>query len=553
MKKTVLLILFLFVLNLHADISMQPYLMGVTSNSVYILVECSSIDPVTVNFGFTTSYGMTATDELYSATTNLTYVHKIKLTNLLPDTIYHFKAVQLTSSSTDSYFRTAPLPGKSFRFAWEADMRTNTAPHDQIAALINAANPVLLLQGGDVCYSSIYSYFKSEFFRPNELNLLSHVPFAWSPGNHETWGINAKAFSKAPSSSSGIEDYYSFDYGDIHFLILNTELPYAVGSAQYNWVMKDLDSTRSKWKIVISHIPGYTAGGTGTHGEDTDMIAMSVNLFTPKGVDLVLNGHNHFYQHSRVSGIDYFVIGSAGAPLKPTGSAYYTIKSVSDYCYGIFDFTPNSIKMSVYNNVNTLLDSLTITKKATPTISITALISGLFNGTTMVPDSVTIELHSASFPYPLISSSKNLLDSNGKGVFYFSNGVSGTPYYLALKHRNAIETWSAFPVNVSTYDFTSANSQSFGNNQVLKGSKWCIYSGDINQDGLVSLPDLIAVDNDNGNYTTGYTSTDVTGDNQVTLGDLIIVDNYNADYVCKILPSGAPTHKNNRENPIINN
>ena len=366
LRKATVLVLLLFVLNVQASISMQPYLMGVTTNSVYVLVECSTTDPVTVKYGLTTSYGMTSTDEIYSATLSPTYVHKIKLAGLSPDTIYHFQAVQLTSTSTDSYFRTAPLSGKSFRFAWEADMRTNTSPHDQIAALINAANPVLLLQGGDVCSSSTYSVFKSEFFRTNELNVISHVPFVWAPGNHETWSTNTKAFTKAPLSSSGLEDYYSFDYGDIHFLVLNTQLSYAVGSAQYNWVLNDLTNTTSKWKIVIAHIPGYTAGGSGAHVEDANMIAMAVNIFVPKGVDLVLNGHNHFYQHNRVSGIDHVVIGSAGAPLYATGTASYTIKSVSDYCFGIFDFTPNSLKMSIYNNTNTLLDTLILMKAPLP-------------------------------------------------------------------------------------------------------------------------------------------------------------------------------------------
>jgi len=395
-KKSTILVLYLFVLNVQANISMQPYLMGVTTNSVYVLVECTTTDPVTVNYGLTISYGKTATDETYSTTLGPSYVHKIKLTGLSPDTVYHFQAVQLTSTSTDSYFRTAPLSGKSFRFAWEADMRTNTSPHDQISALIFAANPVLLLQGGDVCASSTYSVFKSEFFRTNELNLISHVPFAWAPGNHETWGQNTKAFAKAPASSSGLEDYYSFDYGDIHFLILNTQLSYAVGSAQYNWVMSDLTNTTSKWKIVVGHIPGYTAGGSGAHVEDANMIAMAVNIFVPKGVDLVLNGHNHFYQHNRVNGLDHVVIGSAGAPLYPIGSASYTIKSVSDYCYGIFDFTPNSLKMTVYNNLNTLLDTLTLIKEPLP-VELRSFSCSLLNNTMKLKWITATELNNLRF------------------------------------------------------------------------------------------------------------------------------------------------------------
>jgi hypothetical protein len=440
MLKAAILVLFLFVFNLQANISMQPYLMGVTSNSVYVLVECSTIDPVTVNYGLTTSYGMTATDELYSTTLGPSYVHKIKLTGLSPDTVYHFQAVQLTSTSTDSYFRTAPLPGKSFRFAWEADMRTNVAPHDQISALIYAANPVLLLQGGDVCASSTYSVFKSEFFRTNELNLISHVPFVWTPGNHETWSTNTKAFSKAPQSSSGIEDYYSFDYGDIHFMVLNTQLAYTVGSAQYNWVMNDLSSTTRKWKIVIGHIPGYTAGGSGAHVEDQNMIAMSVNLFVPNGVDLVLNGHNHFYQHNRVSGLDHVVIGSAGAPLYPTGTASYTIKSVSSYCYGIFDFTPNSLKMTVYDNVNKLIDTLTLLKAPVPVELRSFTCSFVHNSVKLMWKTAT-ELNNSRFEIERKSNSpewQKIGSVNGAGSsttlkdYTFTDKsflVSGTYYY----------------------------------------------------------------------------------------------------------------------------
>ena len=342
--------------------------MGVTSTSVYVLVECSTTDAVTVKYGLTTSYGSTASDELYTATTAspVTYVHKVKLTGLTAGTVYHYQAVQTTSTSSDYNFKTAPLTGSSFRFCFQADERTNTSPHDQISALIKTANPVLMLQGGDVCSSSTYSYYKNEFFRTNELNNLSYIPFVWAAGNHEGWTTNTQAFSKAPNTTSGAEDYYSFDYGDIHFLVLDTQNSYTVGSAQYNFALSDLSTTTQRWKIVMAHIPGYTYGGSGAHTTDANMITMSVNIFTPYGVDLVLNGHNHFYQHNKVSGVDYIVIGSAGAPLYTTSSSTYTVKSASSYCYGIFDFTPTSLKMSVYDNVNTLIDTLTWNKSVLP-------------------------------------------------------------------------------------------------------------------------------------------------------------------------------------------
>jgi mannose-1-phosphate guanylyltransferase len=83
---------------------------------------------------------------------------------------------------------------------------------------------------------------------------------------------------------------------------------------------------------------------------------------------------------------------------------------------------------------------------------------------------------------------------------------------------------------------TSAKSQAYGSNLVLKGSKWCIFSGDVNHDGLVDLSDLIIVDNGNLNYASGYIAADINGDGIVDLSDLIIVDNNNSIYVSKSAP-----------------
>jgi len=183
----------------------------------------------------------------------------------------------------------------------------------------------------------------------------------------------------------------------------------------------------------------------------------------------------------------------------------------------------------------------------TPTnvnLNLKAEIEGLYNGAQMVSDTVNVELHNFSSPYGLIDSKKGVLDSEGAGLFSFSNAQNGVPYYIALKHRNAVETWSAtgnsFSSSALSYDFTSSQSQAYGSNLVQKGSKWCLYSGDANQDGIIDSGDLGIVDNDNADYVSGYTGTDVNGDGIVDSGDIGIVDNNNAAYVGKIIPSGSP-------------
>ena len=164
--------------------------------------------------------------------------------------------------------------------------------------------------------------------------------------------------------------------------------------------------------------------------------------------------------------------------------------------------------------------------------SFTALIEGLYTGTNMIPDTVTIELRNSSYPYSLVDQTNIFLNSSGQGSGKFYNAVNGTPYYLVLKHRNSIETWSGatqtFTNSVLTYDFTSTSNKAFGNNLIQFGNKWCIYSGDVNQDGVVNSQDLNSVYSDNINGITGYNSTDLTGDLFTEIGDLnkVFINNF---------------------------
>ena len=317
----------------RAAMLMTPYLQAVTPTSLYVLVECDNTNPVTVEYGPTTSYGRKAVTESTEATTAtpVTYVHNVKLAGLQPNTYYHYRVTQGETATADYSFMTAAEPGTSYRCAWMADCRTNTAPHDEIAKRLAEAKPRFMLYGGDMCATSSYESFKNEFFRPNELALIANVPFFLSVGNHETWNTNTKAFTQAPDSASGTHDYYSFDYGDVHFLCLNNQINITAGSPQYNFAAADLAATKKQWKIVFAHNPAYCAGG---HGEDPNMVGMTTKIFEPNGVNLVLGGHSHFYQHNFVNNIHHLVIGTAGAPFVEPLAGAYTLKSVEGILLG---------------------------------------------------------------------------------------------------------------------------------------------------------------------------------------------------------------------------
>lgn len=334
------------------------YLQAVSSDSVYVMAESRSTDPLTVAYGSTAAYGSSASTAGTMPTTGGTFIHRIPLTGLTEDTVYYYR-LDFQSAS----FRTAAAFGKAFRFAWMADTRTGVAVHDEIAQLLRAANPRFSLYGGDLCDDGTsYSDYREVFLRPNQLALASRVPFFNTTGNHEMWDTNTKAFMQAPASASGNQGYYSFDYGDLHVVVMNYMDPegYAYGSPQYNFIASDLAASTKSWKIVICHSPAYVSGG---HGEDAGMIALTTNVFEPNNVNLVIAGHDHFYQRNLVNGIYHLIVGSAGAPLTDPGPVGgYVQVSKKSYCWAIFDLTSATLQLHVYDETGMEIDTLTLSK-----------------------------------------------------------------------------------------------------------------------------------------------------------------------------------------------
>ena len=174
-------------------------------------------------------------------------------------------------------------------------------------------------------------------------------------------------------------------------------------------------------------------------------------------------------------------------------------------------------------------------------LNLTALIEGFYNGTTMVSDTVRVQFRNTAAPYSLVEEKKLVLSTAGAGTASLTSVLNGTSYYLVVRHRNALETWSgtgkSFTSNQLSYNFTTAAGQAFGNNMKLKSSKWTILSGDVNQDGLVDLSDVSQTDTDNLNFVVGYIVTDVNGDSIVDLSDISIVDINNLNFVSKVTPA----------------
>lgn len=73
-------------------------------------------------------------------------------------------------------------------------------------------------------------------------------------------------------------------------------------------------------------------------------------------------------------------------------------------------------------------------------------------------------------------------------IKFFTIG-NRVPYFITVKNRNTIETWSKntveFENSIKDFDFTYSAAQAFGNNQIRLGTKYCLYNGDVNQEGSI--------------------------------------------------------------------
>ncbi|MEO8447499.1 MAG: hypothetical protein ABI528_08390, partial [bacterium] len=165
-------------------------------------------------------------------------------------------------------------------------------------------------------------------------------------------------------------------------------------------------------------------------------------------------------------------------------------------------------------------------------VSLTSVTEGLYNpntGTVNRNDTFAIEVRQFTSPYSLISTGKCL--KNGFSSFHAMPAPFFQPQYLVVKHHNSLEIWSKIPYLLPrngdslSFDILHSDTNVYGNNEKLVGTKYCMFSGDVNQDRVIDAEDNLLTYNDVQILATGYVQTDVNGDNITDSADLTIVYN----------------------------
>jgi 3',5'-cyclic AMP phosphodiesterase CpdA len=167
-----------------------------------------------------------------------------------------------------------------------------------------------VLQSGDLVQNGEVQALWDDEFWPTVLPLARETPMYPALGNHERKGAPYFKYFDVPEE-------YSFDYGNAHFVALNSNRPPSEHHAQEEWLRKDLAAHKSAtWRIVFFHHTPYTC--VAIENRRVSSVALRNRLepiFKAGNVQLVVNGHDHNYQHHLANGIHYLVTGGGGAPL----------------------------------------------------------------------------------------------------------------------------------------------------------------------------------------------------------------------------------------------
>jgi acid phosphatase type 7 len=216
-----------------------------------------------------------------------------RLDTLRPDTGYACRIVDAGGRRvTRVHFRTAPVPGASFLFTVVGDSGHGGPVGRAIARRIRAAHPAFLAHVGDFAYThGTVGEYGRYFFGPYEPT-LRRVPLFPTPGNHDLYARSIYRALFAPAYDGTHDLRYHFGWGAASFVSLSAR----DGAAGAPGLADDLAAAGPRpWRIVLIHEPIYT---TGWKMVERGLRPGLEPVVEAAAVDLVIAGHQHFYERS---------------------------------------------------------------------------------------------------------------------------------------------------------------------------------------------------------------------------------------------------------------
>ncbi len=258
---------------------------------------------------------------------------------------------------------TLPMKDGSVRFAVIGDSGTGGSDQMRVAQKLAAAHQIYPFEFTVMLGDNIYggespTDFVNKFEKPYKPLLDAGVKFYAALGNHDD--PNQRHYKHFNMNG---ERYFSFKAprGSVRFFALDSNY---MDKAQLTWLEKELSASESGWKIAFFHHPLYSSGEK--HGSDTALRDQVEPLFLKYGVDLVLTGHEHFYERLKPQkGINYIILGNS-AKLRRGNIADTDLKAKGfdqGFAFMLVEIVNNQAQFQTIDDKGQTIDSGTIARR----------------------------------------------------------------------------------------------------------------------------------------------------------------------------------------------
>jgi predicted phosphodiesterase len=288
--------------------------------------------------------------------------YRAAFANLKPGTAYEY-TVQCGDETFGGAFTTPPVNPKRFTFIAYGDSRTQPDIHREVAARFRPHRPAFILHSGDMVSTGPFPQWPPLFFVPLR-GVINRVPMYVTRGNHEGSGRALRRLFELPRGRT----WYSFDYGNAHFVALDSCTGRRNRPKMLAWCKDDLAASEATWKIVFYHHPSYDVGAHHTRWGRDDFLP----LFRRHGVDLVFTGHSHSYQRFRPlftkgeneqQPITHVTAAGGGAPLHRVEAGPHTAAARHAYHYCVVEVDGGTLALRAIDIDGTQFDRVTIKKQ----------------------------------------------------------------------------------------------------------------------------------------------------------------------------------------------
>jgi len=309
------------------DWEVEPYLNWPTINAMSVSFETTV--PTTATLTTHRDDG-TNTVSMHSGQKRF---HQFRITHLEQNQKY-FYVVSGTDSNGETItseqlsFRTAPGENDSFTFVAIGDTQSQADVVKRVADLAYMHRPNLVVHAGDLVSTGTVKADWTGHFFPSMQPLISRVPLMPVLGNHEQDAQHYYDYMDLPQP----EMYYSFEFGNAEFFMIDGNRKLHDGSDQLEWLENALKQSNATWKFAVLHQPPYTSDSddygdtyvtTSTQG-DTN-VQHIISLLEKFGVDICFSGHVHDYERT------FPILKGEVTPMHEGGVMYVTTAGGGGY------------------------------------------------------------------------------------------------------------------------------------------------------------------------------------------------------------------------------